>query len=405
MRALSWPQRLRRAFYDLRTEGEGVGREAAALGLGVFIGCTPFYGFHLLLCWVVGRLAGLNRLKLYLAANISNPLFSPILIFSELQTGAWIRRGDLHDLSIETLRRVSPWTFGADLLIGSAVIGVALAAFTAGATYATSGLRRRDDSLALLWQRASDPYLECGITAWEFARGKLRGDPVYRALIEDAVLPSGMSIVDVGCGQGLALSVLTEASRLHAEGRWPFRRPPPRIDSAVGIETRPRVARIAGRALNGRATIVAGDARTVSLPPCDAVLLFDVLHMVPHGDQEDLLRRVSASLRPGGVLLVREADAGAGSTFRMVRIGNRLKAIVVGRWRQRFAFRTHGDWIDLLCRHGFEVTARPASTGTPFANLLLRGVKGGDRASLHDGPDLHHGRSGPGPLVVLSAKP
>ena len=56
MNALSWRHRLRRTFYELRTEGEGVRREAAALGLGVFIGCTPFYGFHLLLCWVVGRL-------------------------------------------------------------------------------------------------------------------------------------------------------------------------------------------------------------------------------------------------------------------------------------------------------------------------------------------------------------
>src|ERR671921_2931042 len=94
------PRRLRRMFFDLRTEGGGPRRDAVALGLGVFIGCSPFYGFHLLLVWVVGRLLRLNRLKMYLAANISNPVVSPMLILSELQAGAWMRRQDFHDLSL-----------------------------------------------------------------------------------------------------------------------------------------------------------------------------------------------------------------------------------------------------------------------------------------------------------------
>ena len=70
---------LRRTFYDLRTEGQGRVREACAIGVGLFIGCSPFYGFHLLLCWIVGRLLGLNRLKVYLAANVSNPIVAPLL--------------------------------------------------------------------------------------------------------------------------------------------------------------------------------------------------------------------------------------------------------------------------------------------------------------------------------------
>src|SRR4029079_5858351 len=117
-----WPDRLRRTFYELRVEGEGLGREAAALGLGVFIGCTPFYGFHLLLCWVAGWAFRLNRLKLYLASNISNPLVSPFLLFAELQTGAFIRRQNLHDLTIAAIRHTNPWTFGIDLLAGSVVV-------------------------------------------------------------------------------------------------------------------------------------------------------------------------------------------------------------------------------------------------------------------------------------------
>src|SRR4051812_10288822 len=232
----SWRGRMRKAFYDLRTEGDGPGREAAALGLGVFIGCTPFYGFHLLLCWIAGRVFRLNRLKLYLAANISNPLFSPFLILGELQVGAWTRREAVLDLTLATVRQIPPWTFAVDLLVGSAVVGSILGLATAVATYATGGMRRGSDPLAALWQRASDPYLESGITAWEFARGKLRGDPVYCTLLTGAGLASGGTLVDLGCGQGLALSVLSVARELHEEGRWYEELPPPIFARLFGVE-------------------------------------------------------------------------------------------------------------------------------------------------------------------------
>src|ERR1019366_3053114 len=85
--------RARRAFRDLRTEGTGAAREATAIGAGVFIGCTPFFGLHFLICWVVGSMFRLNRLQVCLAANISNPMLAPFLIFSELQAGALLRHG------------------------------------------------------------------------------------------------------------------------------------------------------------------------------------------------------------------------------------------------------------------------------------------------------------------------
>src|SRR5207249_8066883 len=95
-RALARPaeasaEAFRRTFADLRTEGAGPTREAAAMGLGAFIGCSPFYGFHLAMCWAAGWFLGLNRLKMYLAANVSNPLVAPFLVVAEVQTGAWLR--------------------------------------------------------------------------------------------------------------------------------------------------------------------------------------------------------------------------------------------------------------------------------------------------------------------------
>ena len=400
---LGWQARLRRAFYDLRLEGEGPAREAAALGVGIFIGCTPFYGFHLLICWVTGWALRLNRLKLYLAANISNPLFSPFLIFAEIQTGAWVRRHQLHDLTIAALRGTSPWTFGMDLLAGSLVVGTALGVSVFAATLITGGLRREDPALAALWRRASEPYLAGGVTAWEFARGKLRGDPVYRALLGPGVLVGGEALVDLGCGTGLALAAIREAGRTARPGTGVAR--PPRFERLLGVELRPRAARIARLVLGADVEIAEGDVRGIPLPSCGTVLLLDILHMISFADQEAVVARAAAALKPGGTLVVREADAAGGLGFTFVRAGNRAKALVTGNWRQRFWFRTRDEWAALLRGHGMHVQVSAAAEGTPFANLLVIGRRPADGAALDEAANLHDGGKRMPLGVVFTAEP
>jgi len=365
---------LRRAFMGLRTEGAGAWRETAAIGLGVFIGCLPVYGFHLLLCWIAGIALGLNRLKLYLAANVSNPLVAPWLIFAEIQTGAWLRRGSFHPLSRDYIVSTGATVFGVDAVVGSLFIGALLGALAAAGTYSLVRESGADRPFAELVRRAADRYLDASITAWEFARGKLRMDPVYRAALSPDLLPSGGTLLDVGCGQGLTLALLSEARHAAERGVWPAAwPPPPRFERLVGIETRHRVAAIAQRALEGDADVIAGDARTVALEPARAVLLFDVLHLLALGEQESLLASIAARLEPGGVLLVREADPGGGWRFTAVRVGNRLKAFAMGTWRQQsFHPRTEAEWRECFTRHGYHVEMRPMGEGTPFANVLFR---------------------------------
>ena len=102
-----------------------------------FIGCLPFYGFHLLLCWIVGTLFRLNRLKVYLAANISNPFVAPWLLFAELQAGAWFRHGAFQPISVSAIRTAGFGALGLDLLVGSLLVGGVLAVIAGGATYGT----------------------------------------------------------------------------------------------------------------------------------------------------------------------------------------------------------------------------------------------------------------------------
>jgi len=367
------PVRLRRAFYDLRTEFPGAGREAAAVGAGVFIGCTPLFGFHLLICWAVGFLLRLNRLQMYVAANISNPVIAPLLVFSEIQTGAVVRRGEFHGLTLETLRTIDVWSFGLDYVIGSVVVGAVLGGMAAAATYAALRGPANDPVFASLIQRAAAPYVSASVTAWEFARGKLRSDPIYRTALCGDLFPSGRVLVDVGCGQGLMLALLIEARREAAAPAFRAWCPSlPHFERLVGIEHRPRVARLARNVLGAHAEILEADARSMTPESCSVVLLFDVLHMMSAADQASLMRALAAALEPGGVILVRDADASAGWRFAAVWAANRLKALVSGGWRQEFHFRSTREWLEWFDRLGLAADVQPMGEGTPFANVLFR---------------------------------
>jgi SAM-dependent methyltransferase len=362
---------LRSTFYALRTEGQGSGREACAIGIGLLIGCSPFYGLHLLITWVCGWMLGLNRLKMYLASNISNPIVAPLLVFAEIQTGAWLRNGSFLPLTLQTARTMTPWQFGADLLLGSLVIGLVLGSVGGLATYFILRGGPPDPLFDALARRTADRYVGASVTAWEFARGKLRGDPLYREVLFGERLPSGGRLLDIGCGQGLMLALLAESTV-------------PRFERMVGIELRPHRARLARAALGDDAEIIESDARKVSPRGFRAVLLFDVLQMMSKSDQDALLSTAVGALEAGGIILVREADASAGWRFWAVRIGNRLTAITSGVWRQKFAFRTADEWRQCFSQHGLDVEIIKASGGTPFANHLFRlTVRQGEPAPSH----------------------
>jgi uncharacterized protein (DUF2062 family) len=101
------------------------------MAFGVWIGCTPFYGFQTLIGLGLAPVLRLNRLAVLLGLQISIPPLAPFLLFANAQVGALVLRGQWARLSMEAIRAVPKSKLLADLLVdllvGGAIVGAVLA--------------------------------------------------------------------------------------------------------------------------------------------------------------------------------------------------------------------------------------------------------------------------------------
>ena len=213
-----------------------------------------------------------------------------------------------------------------------------------------------------LVERASASYRPAGRFALNFARGKLRWDPVFRHLLIHGLIAPGARVLDIGCGQGLLASLLEAAedeARCPAGGRL------------TGIELSAREVARARDALGDGAEFVCGDMRSVAFPSADTVVILDVLHYIERREQNEVLTRVRAALGDGGTLLLRVGDAASRRRFAASQWVDRLVFLLRGYRSRPHNGRTVSEWIAQLVGLGFQVSDEPMSQGTPFANVLL----------------------------------
>lgn len=237
---------------------------------------------------------------------------------------------------------------------------------------AAAGTRGWEAVREVLLEQAACPYRPAGRFAYHFARGKLRRDPLFRAILEKGLLLGQPRILDLGCGQGLLAAWLRAAADCYQRGAWPRLWPPPPVPrSMLGIELKPCEVARARRGLGQDCEVIQGDIREVPFGRADAVVILDVLHYLPEASQRDVLQRVRAALPAGGVLLLRVGDADAGLRFRLTCWSDRLILLFRGHGLPRLHCRGVTGWRELLRECGFDSLAEPMSSGTPFANVLL----------------------------------
>lgn len=218
------------------------------------------------------------------------------------------------------------------------------------------------------WQvtaRVKERYLPQGRAKAGWAFGKTSFDPVFWALHER--MPAAGSWMDVGCGEGLLAAYLAAAGHtLDAHGIDPDAA---RVGQATGGETAgaPEAQKFA-----------VGDARTSDLQgPHDVITCIDVLHYLTPVEQSLVLDRLVAALKPGGLLLIRDPDAGRG--LRGALTVGAERALVAGGRHQGEGVRPQGaaGLLALLADRLEGVKVEDCSHGTPFANVLLSGRRHG----------------------------
>jgi SAM-dependent methyltransferase len=223
-----------------------------------------------------------------------------------------------------------------------------------------------------LLDAACHPYRSAGRFAYKFARGKLKGDPVFRAILELGLLQGRPRILDLGCGQGLLSAWLQAAARCCVRGQWrPDWPPAPQPSFIRGIELMASDVERARRALGAGCGVEQGDIRSAEFGSADAVVILDVLHYMDLDSQRQVLERVRAALPSGGVLLLRVCDAGGGLRFNYTQWVDKVVMLARGHSLLTTHSRSIAQWREILGQCGFDSQPKPMSRGTPFANVLL----------------------------------
>jgi 2-polyprenyl-3-methyl-5-hydroxy-6-metoxy-1,4-benzoquinol methylase len=191
-----------------------------------------------------------------------------------------------------------------------------------------------------------------------YVRGKLRNDQIYSTAY-DLLQPSENPILDVGCGVGLLGFYLRERA---------CRQP------VLGLDVDARKIRCGSE-------IAAKQYEDVELQLHDVqgplpvfsgnIVLFDVLHYLPHAAQRALLSDLASRIARGGLLIIRDCPREPRPRYWMTLIAEKFAQAISWNLRTPLHFPTRESISDVFDADEFEREIRPLWGTSPFNNHIF----------------------------------
>jgi len=110
-------------------------RLAAAVGVGLFFGIAPIWGYQLVAALAVAHVLSLNKVITALASNISIPPMMPLILYTALALGHWLFTGQWLDFSPSQMTRARALEYLWQWAVGSVALGMTVAVCGTAFTY------------------------------------------------------------------------------------------------------------------------------------------------------------------------------------------------------------------------------------------------------------------------------
>jgi len=161
-------------------------------------------------------------------------------------------------------------------------------------------------------------------------------------------VPRGATLLDIGAGHGVFAVLVRD-----------------RVARVVAVEPDLRkVLPVAGcRFVAGYDDVIRGSF--------DVITIIDVLYKIPTTEWDALLARITARLKPGGTLIIKEMDPTEHVKNGWNRLQERLASLLGLTLGESFSYESPADFTTRLRRHGFEaVDAQRIDAWYPHPHLL-----------------------------------